>query len=253
MHYTLKTALLAGASSMFLLSACGEEIDVSFGSLAGDYSYERDGVTCSGRISGSKISAECVGLFTDEDSGYHYEGTTTATLIATLRSDQITAEIVFGTDFVDWESGSWGYCSGGLETVKIKATATKHTDRSVDGRFSAIAGGWDVGVEIDEQKKSGSASDNVTTFGACKAAVSGPHPISSEKLSRYNAAIEFLGNVATGDYTWIDTTSIYYGEEGSAPEVSTNRFDPDWNSSERFSVTASEGALIIGDLAITKR
>jgi len=54
-------------------------------------------------------------------------------------------------------------------------------------------------------------------------------------------------------HTWIDTTRIYYNGDGSVAEVDTDRFDPDWNESERFSVTASEGALIIGDLAITKR
>lgn len=241
------------APLLFSLAACGEEIDVSFGSLAGEYSYVRNGFDCFGDIKGSKISAECVGTFTDAESSYRYEAQVQTSLTATIRDDSIVAKVTWADAGWDWEEG-WN-CEKFTSAMEIHVTASKNVGRTVRGQFEAIAGQWVFDVEIVQQGRSRETADNLDSFESCRSApaFAAGLPVSGERLSRYSGDIDFLGSSASGQYTWIETTHGIYDSSGRLVEAYTNRADPEWNGPKQFNVSATSQNLVIGELSITKQ
>lgn len=245
--------VLLGAQSLVSLAACGEEIDVSFGSLAGEYSYVGNDLNCFGDIKGSKISADCVGTFSDSDSDYRYENQLQTSLTATIRDDSIVAKVRWDDAGYDWEEG-WR-CQKFTSAMEIHLTASKNVGRTVSGQFEAIAGQWVFDVEIVQQGRSRETADNLDSFESCRSApaFAAGLPVSEERLSRYSGDIDFLGGSASGQYTWIETTHGIYDDSGRLVEAYTNRADPEWNGPKRFNVSATSRNLVIGDLSIMKQ
>jgi hypothetical protein len=234
-------------------TACGETIDVSFGELSGTYNYAENGWNCDGRVTGSRITADCILNDTDESWDYRFESRGQASLRATLGSERLEAEIGFESTSTDWEDG--GYCSSSRDAITMRITATKSLSRDVDGIFSAIAGRWSVAVTTDTTFLSDGNYDYDTeapSFVACKNATLGNLKRSSNHVTNSRADVDVMGSVITGESIWESTTETGYDELGRVTEVYTRHSDPEWDVPDSFEVSGGSFGLTVGRVGISK-
>ena len=235
--------------------ACGETIDLSFGSLQGRYTYQSGGYTCSGKISGSHGSGECV-TAPDEDfwADYVYRterawdfdlALTDTRVGATVRETHTTTELDYGD----------GTCTRNICVDTVEVSMSKVSGRSDAGDMAALAGVWEGSVSSERVCRFIDAGVATIDQSACNNALAGKFGReTSRRVKTWTGGADLFGKVGSAYYAWQGTDSWYYDELGGVDEHYHD--DPyEWGdgpNSHRVSVTATQGGVVIDDTLIPK-
>lgn len=244
------------AVSVIVGAGCGNELDVSFGSLQGSYTYQSGGFTCSGRVSGSRGSGECVRPPEEDTWGdYHYRSERVWDFDLVLADSRVGATITETRTTTELDYGD-SACTRTVCVDTYDVSMSKISGRSDEGEMAALAGVWEGSVSAEHVCRDIDAGVATVDQSACNSALAGKvGRESSRRLKTWTGGADLFGKVGSVNYAWQGTDSWYYDELGGVDEHYHD--DPyEWGDGptvHHVSVTATQGSVVVDSTAIQKR